>query len=190
MRDFETWLQPQAVTLHGCWGNRGGLEAPRSFTYKRRHDLLAKETAMLEDTRAQRVARILASPDDVFCCVKAYMRDKWLQQAPVLALPASRGSRVPGRYPITAEAVRLTAPRAAQLESIAVVLERPQYGMMAAAAAAALRELANLVQPLVPPPGWLAENLPHFPLVVDSINAYFGHLPDISWHMRAKYHRI
>ena len=38
--------------------------------------------------------RSLSESEDVYCCVKTYMRDTSLQQAPVLVLPAERHERL------------------------------------------------------------------------------------------------
>ena len=173
------------VTLYGCWGNRVGLEAPHSFAFKRRSDLNSGELAQLAD---QRVRGIAENPEDVFCCVKAYMRDQRLQQSPVFVLPMSRRDRVQGR-PNIVEPVNMTDARAAQLEAIATVIEKDAYGYRRAARA--LRDLANSrTAPSLPALGWL-EKPPEMqvPVTYDG-NEYFEHLPDMSWHMRARFHQI
>ena len=48
IRDYNTWLEPQKVELHGCWGNRDGFEAPRYFAFKKRNDLNAEERAQVQ----------------------------------------------------------------------------------------------------------------------------------------------
>ena len=184
IRDYCAWLQPQLVTLYGCWGNRDGFEAPRSFAFKRRCDLSANELAQV---RGRRVPGCAEHAEDVFCCVKAYMRDTRLQQPPVLVLPQSRRDRVHGR-PDTVEPYNMTAVRATQLEAIATVISKERYGYTRAANA--LRELARSEAPALPAPGWLEEPLVAQPPVVDVGNVYFSHLPDVSWHMRACFHRI
>ena len=191
IRDFESWLAEQAVSLYGCWGNRDGLEAPHSFAFKRRNDLSAVERSQVHCTLAERRAGygpVNASGDDVYCCVKAYMRDKRLQQAPVLVLPCDRRDRVIGNWPTTAEAVNMSTSRAAQLERLATVLEATPY--MYTHAARALRALAGSVVGPLAGPGWLAEAPVAQPPVVDYGNEYFGHLPDISWHMLARFHNL
>ena len=185
IRDYASWLEPQMITLYGCWGNRDGLEAPHSFAFKRRSDLSADELAEIEGRRVRGMAE---NPEDVFCCIKAYMRDKRLQQPPLLVLPQCRRDRVHGR-PNTVEPINMTADRASQLQAIATVLEKEHYGYYRAARA--LRELAGTrVPPPLPAPGWLEEPPVAQPPVVNVGNEYFGHLPDISWNMRARFHRI
>lgn len=185
IRDYVRWLDPQMVTLYNCWGNRDGFEAPHSFAFKMRDDLTASE---LGQVRGQRAHGFADDPADVFCCVKTYMRDKRLMQQPVLVLPQTRCARVYGR-PAHIEAVRMTDVRAEQLETIATVVARADYGYHLAARA--LRDLARTrAPPPLPAPGWLEEPPVELPPVVDVGNEYFNHLPDISWHMRARFHRI
>ena len=186
IREYSHWLEPQKISLYGCWGNRDGLEAPHSFVFKKRSDLSADELAQVQGRRVRGFPEHL---EDVFCCVKAYMRDKRLQQPPVLILPQSRRDRVQGR-PNRLEPINMTDDRATQLRTIATVLEREHYGYYQAARS--LRELAaSRVAPApLPAPGWLEEAPVEQPPVVNVANEYFGHLPDISWHMRARFHRI
>ena len=186
IRNYAHWLEPQRITLYGCWGNRDGFEAPHSFAFKKRSDLSVDE---LEQVRGRRVRGFQEHPEDVFCCIKAYMRDKRLQQAPLLVLPQSRRDRVQGR-PDRVEPVNMTDGRADQLLTIAFVLEKEHYQLYRAAQA--LRELARsrAAAPALPAPGWLEEPPVAPPPVVDVGNEYFGHLPDISWHMHARFHRI
>ena len=185
IRDYARWLEPQMITIYGCWGNRDGLEAPHSFAFKKRSDLSAHELAQVQ---GRRVRGFEEHPEDVFCCVKAYMRDKRLQQHPIVVLPKSRRDRVQGR-PNTLEPIRMTNDRATQLETIATVIEQDHYGYHRAARA--LRELArSRAAPALPAPGWLEEPPLAQPPVVDVGNEYFGHLPEISWQMRARFHRI
>lgn len=188
IRDYVSWLEPQKVTLYGCWGNREGLEAPHSFAFKKRSDLNRDELAQVRGLRLRGIAE---DPGDVFCCVKTYMRDTRLQQPPVLVLPKARRDRVHGRPStvLTAEPLNMTDARAAQLEAMATVYEKRAYGYYRAARA--LRDLARCTQaPPVPAPGWLDEPAMAQPPVVDAGNEYFGHLPEMSWHMHAKFSRV
>ena len=79
--------------------------------------------------------------------------------------------------------------RAAQLEAMADIIEGDMYRYNRAAL-----ELRNLARsraaPPVPAPGWLEEPPGAQAPVVPAGNEYFGHLPDISWHMHARFHRI
>ena len=83
----------------------------------------------------------------------------------------------------------MTDDRAAQLETIANIIEKGHYGYYRAAHE--LRELArSRVTPPLPAPGWLEEPPVAPPPVVDVGNEYFGHLPEISWQMHARFHQI
>ena len=85
--------------------------------------------------------------------------------------------------------INMTDDRASQLERMATVLEQECYGYFRAARA--LRDLARCrVAPPLPAPGWLEEPPMAPPPVVNLGNEYFGHLPDISWNMRARFHQI
>ena len=62
--------------------------------------------------------------DDVFCCVKAYMRDERTKLTPVLALPPGiRRDLVTQVAPTTVETMEMAQARAMQLVAIAVVQE-------------------------------------------------------------------
>ena len=63
VRGFSGGLNPQQVTLYGCWGNRDGLEAPRSFAFKQHSDVRADEIAQVP---SRRVRGFQEHPDDVF----------------------------------------------------------------------------------------------------------------------------
>ena len=191
IRDFSAWLAPQGVRQESCWGNRDGLEAPHSFTYKRRSDLTAAEKALLRPVRAAVRAGFTPAtdaPEDVFCLVKTYMRDKHLQQAPVLVLPIARRNRVHGLAPTTVEAVAVSPGRANELQAMATLFEGGSYRLIRAATA--LRELAVSVHGPPLAPGWLAVPPIAHPPVEETLNEYFGHLPEISWHLRAVFHRV
>ena len=82
----------------------------------------------------------------------------------------------------------MSADRASQLEAIATVISKERYGYIRAANA--LRALARSEAPALPAPGWLEEPPAAQPPVVDVGNTYFSHLPDVSWHMRACFHRV
>ena len=169
IRNYAQWLEPQRTTLYGCWGNRDGFEAPHSFAFKKRSDLRADEVAQVQ---GRRVRGFEEHPEDVFCCIKAYMRDKRLQQPPLLVLPQSRRDRVQGR-PNTVEPINMTDDRAAQLETIANIIEKEHYGYYRAAHE--LRELArSRVAPPLPAPGWLEEPPVAPPPVVDVGNEFLA----------------
>ena len=191
IRNFNAWLEPQRVTLRNCWATRDGIEAPHSFTFKRRSDLTGSERAAMRATRAAAragFANANGEPGDVFCVVKTYMRDKHLQQPPVLVLPTVRMNRVQGHSPTTVEPVAVVPARAVQLNAMASMYEKDSYRLFAAAAALRTMALSVAGPPLEA--GWLAEPpLPNAP-VQQTLNEYFDHLPQISWHMLATFHQV
>ena len=200
VRDFDSWLAPQRVRLYGAFKTRDGFEAPHSFCYKRRVNLLSAERLQVEGQRSavdsSRAARYAgysdsnADPRDVFCCVKTYTRDRRLQQAPALVLPADRCALVPTPAPTQALPVAISPERASNLEVLAALYEKEAYGYYRAARS--LRALANPVAPTLPPPGWLDEP-PGFDaegLLEPTDNPYFSHLPDTSWNLLVKFHRL
>ena len=75
-----------------------------------------------------------------FCSIKAYMRDRQLQQPPLLVLPHSRCDRVQG-IPTVVEPIDMSEARAAQMAIMATIIEKEHYGYTRAAHA--LRELAR-----------------------------------------------
>ena len=176
------------MQLVDCWGSRNGIEAPHSFIFKTRERLSGSERSEIKRTRGETIARLAESKSDVFCSIKTYMRDKHLQQPPILILPASRRNLVVGQYPTTVEPLTRTPDRATQYLGLAAVFEKDKYGYLRAAEA--LCSLAT--DPVGPPvePGWLAEPAPAQPPIEHSADAYFGHLPEISWHMRTVYNRL
>ena len=66
VRDYARWLQPVGRSLHNGFQTRGGIETAHSFCYKPR--------ALTPERRAA------GDSWDVFCIVKAYMRDVHLNQ--------------------------------------------------------------------------------------------------------------
>ena len=91
IRDFQRWMEPLDRTVWNCFGNRNGVEAPHAFSFKLGRDLCDSEKAWLGG-----VLRCPGESEDVYCCVKTYMHDTQLQQAPVIILPAGRHERLVG----------------------------------------------------------------------------------------------
>lgn len=192
VRDFNTWLAPHGVHPWNALRTRDGIEAPHSFTFKHRQDLTKSE---LDEFRSQvnGAARHAgygdrnSSQSDVFCCVKTYMRDRHLQQAPVLIMPEDRCSWVQNLAPTTCLAAPISDERAAKLLKLATIFEKESYGFHRAAV-----EIRRLVErpPLeLPPPGWLASP-PRAPALVQVTgNPYFAHLPETSWNLLVTFHR-
>ena len=190
IRDFGAWLEPQGVHIHNCWVSRGGISAPHSFAYKRRHGLTDAELVAVAST-----ADAAGVPEDVFCTVKHRMHSLHPNGAPTLVLPRQCFLSVLTLAPVTWEAAApFEGKRADKLEKLADSLEQmtedwgPQFSYYRAASA--LRELVQGHQcpPLVP--GWLGQPaVPHAPVERYTGNVYFGHLPNMSWRMLVDFRR-
>lgn len=89
IRDFQRWMTPLDRCAWNCFANREGIEAPHSFSFKLGRDLCQSDRAWLGPA-----SRSLDVSEDVYCCVKTYMRDTQLQQEPTLILPVGRDERL------------------------------------------------------------------------------------------------
>lgn len=199
VRRFGKWLDPQCVTLHHAFATRDGIEAPHSFTYKRRSDLTFEERRLFEghvqgSARAAGYTRANGNSDDVFCLVKTYMRDKRLQQPPVLVLPVDRRDRATTRQPDSAVGPSVSAERSNELKQMASLLEKPRFGYLRAAAA--MLKLASCTagaadaNPDPPRSAWMCDPPIRQEPVFDTQNEYFGHLPETSWHLLVTFHKL
>lgn len=176
IRDFAKWCDPLNRTVWNCWGNRRGQEAPHAFTYKQGRDLNRSEKAWLQESRSLDVS------EDVYCCVKTYMRDTTLQQAPVLVLPAQRHEQLVGepqevcsRHPMGKKKIDNYTKLKAKLKN---------YGLHKAADALhALMFDRSYTLPALPwlRHGWTVERADRG----DSGNYFFPHLPASSWKLFA-----
>ena len=90
VRDFQQFVLPLGRELSNAFMNRGGQEAPHAFSYKLGKDLSRSDQQWLQ-------AGVGVLRGAVYCCVKTYMKDLSLQQAPVEVIPAGR--RVEGLAP-------------------------------------------------------------------------------------------
>lgn len=185
VRDFGSWLGPLRVHLYNAFMNRAGIEAPHAFVYKMRRDLFSVEQAML--TGRQRIG----DDHDVFCCVKTYMHDDHLQQAPVLVLPADRvrSSGVSGSPRTAIPRAPLSDARKADLRDLATALRQTVYNLQRGADA--LDELAAGPPAIVFPSSQWLESAVFDPRAVlaPSRNELFPHLPDSSWHLMVRFKR-
>jgi hypothetical protein len=200
VRDFKTWLEPLGCHLYNAFGTRAGVEAPHSFAFKRRQDLSWSDRRARNDARGadgadgadEAKAYPLAlpahepSPDDIFCCVKTYMRDVELQQEPVLTILADRGLYmkhaqpeplcVLARVPLHEEVVKTLATLAHICGT--------KFGMPRAAAA--LQRLALDRSLVLPADRWLPK-MEQQARVASTDNPYFPHLPATSWRLLARF---
>ena len=184
VRDFKVWLCPQGLRVHNAFVTRKDIQAPHSFTYKLRMDLLPAERAAL------RPSRFISSASDVFCIVKHRMHHSEAQGPPVLVLPVERRDRVVAPGPEAQHFPKgggcFSNTRVKELLTLADDLERATEDWGANfsyfRAATSLRELVSHREPDPAPVGWLEE--PVAPRTVPALatgNPYFGHLPDMSW---------
>ena len=178
MRDFGAWLAPVRRELCNALATREGIEAPHSFTTKRRQDLTEQEMATAQPGLG--VPALLA---DVVCIVKTYMRDKHPQQSPVCAVPEGRAA---GIQPSPDQHLRVTPLTPKQIEDHLLLAEELEAHWDAAEAAAALRALVLERHYEMPASDWLqAPPLPER-AVAETGNPFFPHLPASSWRLLAR----
>lgn len=181
IRQFGQWLQPIQRVLYNAFQTRNSIEAPHSFACKLRRDLAAAE-AQFSDVRASRDNN--PAPGDVMCCVKAYMRDQHLQQAPVCVIPAGRAAAVASPSPRAFHNVR---PLSGQQISTYLTLAARCAQMGLDDAAAELDRLVTAREYILPAAGWLEAPGAQFVLPeVPAGHAYFPHLPAASWRLLVK----
>ena len=182
IRDFAKWTSPLQRTIWNCWGNREETEAPHSFTFKQGRDLSRSEKAWLVAPESQGVAesRRLNESEDVYCCVKTYMRDTTLQQAPAIVLPVGREGQIVGeprevcaRHPMGNKKINNYTKLEVKLRD---------YGMRRAADA--LHALVHdrsysLISLQWLRSGWVVDRADRG----DSGNYFFPHLPASSWKL-------
>lgn len=181
IRRFGQWLEPIRRILCNAFQTRNSIEAPHSFACKLRRDLAAAEIHFV-DVRASRDNN--PAPRDVMCCVKAYMRDQHLQQAPVCVIPAGRGAAVLSPSP---EEFHEVHPLSRQQISAYLTLAARCTQMGLNDAAAELEQLVTVREYTLPTAGWLEDPGAQFDLPeVPAGHAYFPHLPAASWRLLAR----
>lgn len=182
VRDFGAWLSPLRVHLHGAFMNREGVEAPHSFSYKRRRDLAASEAQMLARSPGVQEWRGPLHPEDILCCVKTYMRDPHLQQPPVLVLPHGR---LPLTTPEPHQAVRLKALTTRQIDHYLELAQLCGEKLDLPAAQKALVDHVKVREHPTVPQGWLGEPGHCHAAPPPSSNPFFPHLPASSFQLLA-----
>jgi len=182
VRDFGAWLEPTAITLYNAFSTRQGIESPHAFIFKQRCDLTSSDKQWL----ATEPGLLDGDLKDVFCCVKTYMRDLDLQQAPVLVLPARAMARVVVA-PATILPLHEMKPKVIeQYMSLAEVCDA-ELGLQRAAAA--LRALVSERLYSLPRDEWLAAVAAPRPDARGGGHAYFPYLPAQSWQLMVRHHR-
>jgi hypothetical protein len=181
IRCFGEWLAPIGRTCSGAFQTRDSIESPHSFACKLRRDLAGPE-AQFPDVRKSSEKNPM--PGDVMCCVKAYMRDQRLQQAPVCLLPVGRIAAVASPSPPAFRQVHpLSRPQIANYLTLAQRCS--DLGLHQAAAE--LERLCTQREYVMPPAGWLA--MPGSQVILPDVpagHAYFPHLPARSWRLLVK----
>ena len=185
VRDFSTWLSPLAMSIAGAFGTRGGIEAPHSFTLKMRSHLTSEEVNQLALEPKCRGVREADGPLDVVCCVKTYMRDTRLQQAPVLTLPQARMTLVVGNWPSA------VVPRAAMadpgIESALKLADLCLHDLQMPLAGAALQDLVYQRRITAAPTDWLRAPALANEGAIPAGQPEFPHLPVTSWKLTSKH---
>ena len=195
VRDFGDWLKPLGVTLANCFVSRHGKLAAHSFVYKSRCHLFPGELAALPAERRG----VEAHDHDVFALTKGRMHGTRFHP-PVLALPRQRVLQaelppVPAGVHHLADAAT-SEVKLKNYEKLADVLSSlpGDYSRVC-------NRLRDLVQALqdnhvgqlaedAPPLRWLGRPGDQRGDVTASKNIYYEHLPDTSWQLLARFHRL
>ena len=187
VQHFEAWLEPLGLKLHNAFRNRGGIEAPHSFCFKAAQDMTPSEArAAGEATGVFEAWGALTDPLDTMVCVKAYMRDTALQQAPFCMLPKGMcQGRLRHAAPSTFEEPHPFSAKEIETYLPLSHLCAEDFGMPAAAEA--LRRLATTRQLHIPRVRWLSSPAPQEvrPTAATG-NPHFPHLPESSWRLLIK----
>lgn len=168
VRDYSRWLQPLGVTLYNGFATRGGIEAAHSYTYKPR--ALVPECSDAGDRW------------DVFCVVKAYMRDVGNNQPPLLVLPVSAPAAVQGPLPTEVVPLRPFSPdRIETMLALAATLDQPEFDLQRAAGALRALVYSNVYELMLLP--WLAtpRQLQVAEAEAQQGPPVFPHLPQTTW---------
>lgn len=178
VRNFNLWLETLQLKVYNCFGNRDGVEAPHSFTFKLGQDLAASESSMCPH-----------NPEALgtYCCVKTYMRDLRLQQAPELLLAELEvEQKVHQEQPQALVPLHALAPVAISGFLQLSRLCQDSYDMPLAAKA--LHHLAVDRTLSLPVDRWLDRAGHRVGPLMDTGNIYFPHLPETSWRLLVQRH--
>ena len=175
IRDFQKWLAPLNRTLWHAFGNRQGVEAPHTFTFKARDDLSKAERAWFGRQGVEEGHR-----HDVYVCVKTYMHSTTLQQEPLMVLPHSREDRLQGEPQEICSRSPFGDKRVKEL--IKLKSQASSRGLPDAAIALhAYIFDRSFTLPRLPwlRNGWTVDRADHG----DSGHYFFPHLPASSWRL-------
>ena len=206
VRYFEGWMAPLQQHLEGAFQTRFGIEAPHSFACKLRRDLSQSEASRRDILPADGVPGVpgvpgrpktLASPhgppspNDVMVCVKAFMRSKDVQQAPVMVVAERQKDALRPGGPNSFYPLREPSETAlTHMLQLAALCEE-EFNMPRAAEALRSQAVGPRVY-RVPRDHWLPPPIDRRqPLPGQGSNPYFPHLPETSWHLLVKpAHRV
>jgi hypothetical protein len=196
IRDYQAWSAPVGTKLYNAFGTRGGIEAPHSFALKRRQDLTQAEwrvhaedelslEAQLRAPGAPGAPGVPGAPGDldIYCCVKTYMRDTALQQAPLLTICVAE---VGPWEPKPTVVLRVKPWTGKTMDMLLSLADLCQHEFHMPKAALALHHLAVDREYNLPAQNWLDVTLPDQRGPADSGNPYFPHLPASSWRLLAR----
>ena len=180
VRDYCRWLHPIHLTLYNGFACRGGIETAHSFSYKPQALLSAQECDQFPGGPDLRQSH--GNTMDVYCVVKAYVRDIALNQAPLLVLRPADAQRVQGRVPCNIVPLRpLSTERVETLLSLAGALELP--GQELPRAVAAIKDLVHSTAYALMDLPWLEQprqvHVPEGEAV--GASPVFPHLPRLTW---------
>jgi len=177
IRDFQDWMAPMNVKLSEAFKTRSGVEPPHAFTFKMRRDLCWADTHNV----ARPGVLLPGHPNDVMCCVKAYMRDQQLQDVPTLVIPYGHEQRVLSPWPLQVkrrtELVELQIDHYLALARLCV----EEFDMPLAAAR--LRKLVVERVYEIPEASWLGSVEVERSGQLELGNSIFPHLPATSWRL-------
>ena len=174
-RDFAAWLQPLRTVIHNALQSRGGVEAPHSFTMKRVRDLTRMERAVGEPSEDL----LAADPLDVCICVKTYMRDKTLQQSPVV-LVSEVGAAALLPQPTLTRPLKPWSDAAIESYLLLAQKLRDDHGMPLAADA--IDKLVRIREVRIPRASWPGAVNPAR-VQEETGNPFFPHLPASSFRL-------
>lgn len=179
VRDFQHWLLPLETQCYNCLANRGGVEAPHSFTFKSAQDLTPTERSTKDELESWRPNEL--HPLDVVCCVKTYMRDQHLQQSPVLVVPVDRLQRLTTAQPNSTVPIKAWTDQALENFLSLADLCTHEHNMPEAGAALVALCSQRLHVPAADP--WPTALIDRAIRPEPTKNPYFPHLPASSFRL-------
>ena len=166
--------------MDGCWKSRDGVETPHCFQFVRGRQLTDEQKRMLDD---------ICRPQDVYCCVKTYIRDVKLMQPPLLVCGSERRNRLANSGP---QAILARQPFGeAKIKTLTKLAGEILRSLENKKASDAILDYVHGQRVrTVPQLSWL-QLMEHSCLGLDLPepvqDAYFPHLPEVSFKMKVKF---